>query len=256
MKRLRPKKPVLINVEGNKMYVDVHAPAELLFGTYEKPVTELFKKEIKQGMTVIDIGAHIGYYTLLAARLVGSKGKVFAFEPAPDNYALLVKNIAINGYKNVIPVQKAIWNKTDRLKLVLCSYESVAHHISVSSNVKEEIVFVDAISLDEYFKDKSTQIDFIKMDIEGAEMFALQGMSNIIKNNKNLKIITEFCPEHLRRVGSSPEEFLLKLMRAGFKVYDIYTRKYISPSESDVKSFVKSYNGKGRLTNLFCTKDN
>ena len=70
-------------------------------------MTALVKRIVRNGDIVVDIGAHIGYYTLIFARLVGPKGKVFAFEPEPNNFNLLIKNIKINGYKNIIPVQKA-----------------------------------------------------------------------------------------------------------------------------------------------------
>jgi hypothetical protein len=99
---IKPTGIVLIDVQGSKMYVDSSdigvAPFLLEWGFYEKYETALFKRLVKKGMVVVDIGANIGYYTLLAAHLVGDKGKVFAFEPDPNNYDLLCKNIEVNGY--------------------------------------------------------------------------------------------------------------------------------------------------------------
>jgi len=90
------------------MYIDSRdttvGTSLLKWGFFEKYETKLFKKSIKRGMVVLDIGANIGYYTLLAARLVGDEGKVFAFEPDPYNYSLLRKNIEANRYNNVIPM--------------------------------------------------------------------------------------------------------------------------------------------------------
>ena len=125
---LRPRDVIdLIEVEGEKMYVDRGAIVskgtstcvQALMRGYEQLLTKLFKKEMKQGMIVVDIGAHIGYFTLLAARLVGETGRVFAFEPDPDNYSLLIKNVSVNGHDNVIPVQKAVSNKTGQVRLFL-----------------------------------------------------------------------------------------------------------------------------------------
>ena len=81
---------VLIEVQGHKMYVDLEdtgvVPYLIKDGIYEKYTTEYFKKIVKSGQVVVDVGAMIGYYTLIAAEIVGENGKVFAFEPAVDNY--------------------------------------------------------------------------------------------------------------------------------------------------------------------------
>ena len=88
-----------------------------LLGVHEPIATRLLNQQIKSGMRVIEIGANIGYYTLIAANLVGESGKIYAIEPEPANYALLTKNVEVNGYKNVIPIQKAISNEIGTSKL-------------------------------------------------------------------------------------------------------------------------------------------
>ncbi len=250
-KHLRSSDPIIIETEGRKMYVCpttvYDCNLSLLYGVYDTPMSDLFKREIKPGMTVVDLGAHIGYYTLLTAKLVGEKGKVFSFEPAPDNYALLTKNIAINGYKNVTPVPKAVSNKIDKVKLAL--RDQFTHYVCDSNDVKGEFVLVECTSLDEFFADEDMQIDLVKMNIEGSEMAALEGMSNLIKKNESLKIVTEFCPDFLRRAGSSPEEFLHKLMEYGFKFCDIHAGR-----KTDVDSVLKAYKGDG-LAYLLCARD-
>lgn len=123
--KLKPKgidSIVLIdNVQGNKMYVNTEdksiVPYLLLDHVWEKYKTELFKKIITQGMTVVDIGASIGYYTLIAAKLVGKTGVVYAFEPEPCNYELLIKNIELNGFTNIVPIKKAVSNRHGKAKL-------------------------------------------------------------------------------------------------------------------------------------------
>ena len=89
----------------------------ILMDSYEEATTRIFKELTQQGMVVIDIGAHIGYYTLLAAREAGHSGRVYAFEPEVDNYRWLIKNVEINGYQNVTTVAKAVADRTGSIKL-------------------------------------------------------------------------------------------------------------------------------------------
>jgi len=234
---LKPKGFIQIEVQGNKMYVDTSdagvAPPLLLGDSYEKCEVNLFKKLVSKGMVVVDIGANIGYFTLIAANLVGAKGKVFAFEPDSDNYALLIKNIEINGYQNVIPVQKAISNKTGTTDLFLYEQNKGQHTLYKPSSYWKSIE-IEAITLDDYFAEQQDSIDVIKMDIQGAEILALQGMDKIIKQAPGLKIFTEFSPPKLRACGSSPEEFLKKVTEYGFKLHFINERKNrIEPIDID-----------------------
>ena len=227
---LKPKGYTLVEVQGNKMYVDTDdtglAPSLLMGDTYEKCEVNLLKKLVSTGMVVVDIGAHIGYYTLIAANLVGDEGKVFAFEPAPENYALLLKNIEANGYKNIIPVQKAVSNKTGTTNLFLFEQNKGQHKIYETGGYLKSIV-VESITLDDYFSEQQVSIDVIKMDIEGAEMLALLGMDKVIKRTPSLKIFTEFRPAELRACGSSPEEFLYKVTEYGFKLHLIDEQKQL-----------------------------
>jgi len=257
---LRPREAVIVETEGNKMcvvpgYRSAMTLSLLIHGCYihEKLRTELFKTQIRQGMTVIDLGADIGYYTLLAAKLVGKNGGVFAFEPAPDNYALLTKNIALNGYKNVVPVQKAVSSENGQLKLFLCDYESMLSNLYTSYDERGKFVMVDTIPLDEFFRDKDLPIDFIKMDVEGAEMATLEGMTNIIEKNRNLKILVEVHADLLRKAGSSREEFLNKLIGYGFKLYAINERENRIET-FDATSFPKAYSD-WDLVDFFCIRE-
>jgi FkbM family methyltransferase len=222
---LKPTGIILLDVQGSKMYVDSRdvgvTPFLLEWGVYEKYETELFKRLVKKGMVVVDVGANIGYYTLLAAHLVGDEGKVFAFEPDPNNYYLLCKNIEINGYRNVIPVRKAIFSKSREMKLFLDKSNLGGHSLSEANVNKGASITVEVTSLDDYFKNTDYKIDVIKMDVQGLEMEVLEGMTNIISQNDNLQIITEFWPGGLRNAGSSPVSFLNKLVEYGFTLYQI-----------------------------------
>jgi len=122
--------PNFAEVLGHKMYLDVKDALRLsINGVYEPFETELVRKEVKKGDVVLDIGANIGYYTLIFAKLVGQEGEVLAFEPDPNNFALLKKNIEINGYRNVSLLQKAVSNRSGKIRLYLSDSNPGAHTI-------------------------------------------------------------------------------------------------------------------------------
>ncbi len=210
----------IIEIQGSKMYVN---PDNLppgfkrtfqfyaTFRSWERQTVSMFKKVVKEGDIVVDLGANIGYYTLLAARLVGRSGKVYAFEPEPVNYSLLLKNIEINGYDNVIPTQKAISDTTGTVRLFLDNEDTGAHTIYQPGD-KREFIEVESVRLDNFFKGKECPINVIKMDIEGAEIAALSGMDKIIKQNRDLKMFAEFYLPAIGRSGSTPEEFAGRLL--------------------------------------------
>src|SRR2546422_5286600 len=107
-------------VIGHRMHLDRRDILNLsVDGIYEPLVTELIQNEVKTGDVVLDIGAHIGYYTLMFAELVGPHGKVFAFEPVPSNFALLQKNVQFNGYHSVALIQKAVSDKEGKAVIYL-----------------------------------------------------------------------------------------------------------------------------------------
>lgn len=252
--QLKPKAVILINVQGNKMYVNTDdkgiVPLLLRDGEMEKYDTELFKKMVKEGMVVVDVGANIGYYTLIAAKLVRKEGIVYAFEPEPSNYELLCKNIEVNGYTNVVPVQKAVSSKHGKTKL-WCDKVNFASPSFSRENVlsfsndavleKHNFVEVETVTLDEFFENtvKNTKVDFMKIDAEGAEGLIVDGAEKILKNN-DLKIIMEFWPDALRNVGTDPLQALYKLQKYGFKIEFINERKQaLEPLEEVIESCAK-----------------
>ncbi len=209
----------VIEVQGSQMYVNLDEFPEsyreafrgYITTNWEKLTTERFKEVVKEGDVVLDLGANMGYFTLLAARLVGKEGKVYAFEPQPTNYSLLVKNIELNGYDNVVPLQKAVSNTSGLIKLFI-SDEDIGNSTIFQYGGDRESVEVEAVTLDDFFKDKEHRVDVIKMDVEGAEMAALLGMDRIIRENRNLKIFSEFYPSLMRAAGYAPEDFPHKLI--------------------------------------------
>lgn len=259
---LMPKQDFLLDIQGHKMFVHgQHSKGdcdELPFtNSYEKEQTILFRKLVDEGMNVVDIGANIGYYTLLAAELVGEKGKVFAFEPEPSNYDLLLRNVEINGYKNVTVVRKAVSNETGESSLFL-SQKGFGQHSLYDSAGSGGTITVDAVSLDDFFEGEGYPIDIIKIDIEGAEMAALLGMSRVLRKNENVKLFIELSPVGFQRTGFSPREFWDKLMEYNFNfVYLINEpKRRIEPADFDsAMTFCKgSLFRKPTYVNLLCAK--
>ncbi len=215
---LQPSERV-IEVQGSKMYVNPDKlPASyqktfqsyMVSGVWEELTTDIFKKVVKAGDIIVDMGANIGYFTLLAARLTGKDGKVYAFEPEPHNFALLSRNIELNGYDNVVAMQKAVSDKNGKIKLFVNKNDTGAHSLYQPENAGESIE-IEAVTMDDFFKDKNRHVDVIKMDIEGAELDAFAGLQQIIRENTGLKMFVEFHLPALDRNGISPAEFFSRI---------------------------------------------
>jgi FkbM family methyltransferase len=251
---LRKLKSNFAIVHGHKMELDpVDSLSLSINGIYEEFETELIKKNVKSGDIVLDIGAHIGYYTLIFAKLVGENGKVYAFEPDPTNFNILRKNIENNNYKNVVLINKAAVNKTSKLKLYLNDSNQGDHRIYDSFDGRK-FVEIEGIVLDEYFTNRDRKINFIKMDIQGAEFGALQGMQNLLKNNEHIIFISEYWPLGMHRFGANHKEYLELLQKNNFVLNELnQEQKKLIPI--DMAQFTKNYTvEKKNFTNLFCKK--
>ncbi len=245
-----------IDVQGQKMYIDKLDSLRVSLGKVWEPFeTELITKGVKKGDVVLDIGAHIGYYTLMFAKLVGKEGKVYAFEPSPKNFSLLKKNVEINGHNNVVLVQKAVSNASGKLKLYLCE-GNVGDNRIYDSHDGRQSVEIEAVRIDDYFKGSSPTINYIKMDIQGAEAGAIQGMRDVLNRNKAAKILTEFWPDGLKKFGTEPEEYLRLLTGLRFKLYDMNEHdKTLEPANS-VSQLLEKYTPENKeFTNLLCVKE-
>jgi len=221
---------------------------------YEPQVTKTMKEIIKLGDWVIDIGANIGYYTLLLAKLVGPKGKVISFEPDPTSFKILKKNIKANNFKNIVPENKAIADKNREINFYISKKDTRFHQIFDNPDNKK-ILRIRAITLDQYLKKFSGRIDFVKIDIEGAEPLALQGMEKTIKKNRNIKIITEYAPNHLKLSGYDGGKYLKNLADLNFKFYDLDQIKEKNIYLSKKKILAKYPDNNSSWTNLLCLKN-
>lgn len=246
----------VVTVHGYEMHTGT-APVQLtnfLYGVNDNEVVDLFIAIVKKGMKVVDIGAHIGYFTLLLAKLVGPTGKVYAFEPQRDCFELLTRNIALNKYDNVEVVRKAISDKTGHQNFYYASIAGGAGFwSSAESNTNCEIV--ESTTLDDFFREKEwpPSIDLVKIDIEGEEPAAIEGMRDFLRENtKPLKMIIEFSPVTLKTAGIDPEIYLGRLKEIGLQVYLIKDKGRVEAL--NLARLPQWTPTRGYYANLFCEK--
>ena len=245
-------------VFGNKLILSKKGLALAVshYGTYEELEAKIMEEKITAGSIVVDVGANIGLHTLNMARIVGNTGQVFAFEPDPSNFEILRKNVKINNYQNIILEEKAVGDKHGRVTLYQ-SDQPGNHRLFPQTKQAKGEVEVELTSLDKYFIDSNLaeKINFIKIDVEGLEFSVLNGMKNILKNNKKIKILFEFMPD-IMEVGFAPIEVLNLLTSIGFKLYCIDERAKkllrVSNNEEILKLCSSTNNTISR--NLFCEK--
>jgi len=240
------------------------------FGWYKDELieTEVFEKYLKPGMTVLDLGANIGFYTLLARSIVGPKGKVIAFEPFPHNANLLGRSLKENLFANVIVVQAAISDAVGKTFLYLSPDFISEHSLLDYDKSSQKKIEVEVLTVDDYLEKMGNfKVDFIKMDIEGSETKALKDMKNTLKKNKHLILVTEFWPNGFYLAKSTPKKYLEDLKKIGFKIFHIDEFKQsvypVNPDEMvKIAEFrIKNHVEKNKetkygdwYTNLLCIK--
>jgi FkbM family methyltransferase len=216
---------------GTKMYLDkndtVISKNLAIKQIWESQETDILKDLIHDGMNIVDLGANIGYYTLLFSKWVGKTGVVFSFEPEANNFELLKKNLSANQVKNVKSFQNAVSNQNEKKFLYLAPENKGDHKIiEVDKNEDSKKILVDCVTLDSTDVSKY-KIDLIKMDIQGSEMLALMGMANILKNNPKIMVFTEFWPYGIEKSGFSPKDFFDFFFESGFKVFLIEDKRLV-----------------------------
>lgn len=183
---------------------------------YEEHITRVMEKEIKKGHTVLDIGANIGHFTIIMAELVGREGKVFAFEPDPVSFETLKNNVEKYNYNNITLVQKAISNTNGKANLYIHDGDHRNNNLYCKY---DRYIDVDIIRLDDYFNNYNGNIDFIKIDIQGAEVAALQGMCLTLQKSKNIKMVIEVWPTGLIKAGTCIDKLVQLLLKSQFQLF-------------------------------------
>lgn len=214
-------KDKLYEVNNMGMYLDEIDSLGLSTGVgFELAETNIVKRLINRGDAVFDIGANIGYYTLLFSRLVGESGEVIAFEPEPINYSILSRNVHFNKCSNVTLFNQGLSDTNEKSTLYTCS-ENAGMHRAYPSILCDDQVQIELIKIDSHSVLKKKNIDFVKIDIEGFELKALKGMVCILKYNDQIKVLTEFSPAAIIECGYNPLDYIEFLIGLGFHLYSV-----------------------------------
>ena len=160
------------------------------YGSYEQPVQQALVNFLRPGDVFYDIGANLGFFTVIGAKIVGQTGQVHAFEPVPDNYNYLCKNVEINEFPNVSAHQYAISKSTGKGQLFLSDYSGGAtlSETSIPPDFKGAMA-VELAAIDDLIGQQNfLPPTLVKIDVEGAEMDVLQGMIQTIEKYKPIII--------------------------------------------------------------------
>ncbi|MFA5377909.1 MAG: FkbM family methyltransferase [Dehalococcoidia bacterium] len=186
-------------------------------GLYERFETALVKRHLKPGQIFVDVGAHIGYYSVLAASIVGPTGGVYAYEPNPANVELLRANT--EQFEGIVRMRDcAVSDAPGRAKLYLSATNSGDHQLFRS--VGREAVDVAVISLDSDPALAGLSVNILKIDVQGLEVSVLRGARELIARSPSLMGIVEYSPAHLRLAGlKRPGDLLDMLNGMGLNAY-------------------------------------
>ena len=218
----------IVEIEGAEpfaMFVDptdqTISPTLWRWGIWEPNETHWFIRSLRPGDVVVDVGANIGYYTLLGARLVGDAGRVYAFEPDPAAFAILERNVRLNGLENVVLEQKAVSNEAGSIQLFLAATNKGDHRIYDVEGEERQAIDVEAVALDAYFEGVEDAVDFVKVDAQGAEGVILDGMLGLIGKSDDLVMAFEYSPQSLMGTGYTGNHLLKTFRGFGLTMFDL-----------------------------------
>ena len=204
--------------KGLLFYVNPRYEPGYLNGNHEPWLQEFLKKELKKGFCFYDIGAHKGFFTIIASTIVGEDGKIVAFEPDPRNYIFLKRNVEINNLKNVFIVRKALFSYVGKINFFLSNFFSnwtesrVLNSTEMSFKKENNLIEVECTTLDEFISEnKNFYPDLIKIDVEGAEIEILEGASETLKNIKPIWFIEVHAYQEIDSVISLFKKFDYKI---------------------------------------------
>ncbi len=234
--------PCPIRVNGLTLWYDSDRPSNtmraLAAGAYEQPIADLFATVLRPGMNVLDVGAHVGYFSLVAGGHVGPTGRVWSFEPDPVNRASLEHNIKANGMADRVSVVP--------LAVVSAVGEGVLHRVANDTgsstvypqrDVGGEWIAVSTTSLDAWADSEGwPPIDLVKVDAEGSEAAVLAGMAELVKRNPRIVVVLEFQADALEAAGEDPIDFLGRLLSMNWgRVELLDDRRILSQGDTPAK---------------------
>lgn len=195
------------------------APFEILnFDKYEAKDADLMYSLIKDGDTIFDIGANIGWYSINFSKKF-PLAKIYSFEPIPDTYAQLVKNVGLN---NASAIQHFNFGFSDETKTLsfyvseLTSVSSSAQNLTDDKNIK--LIECKVKPIDDFAKDQPIKIDFIKCDVEGAELFVFKGAQETLKAHQPI-VFTEMLRKWSAKYNYHPNDIIALFKELNYKCF-------------------------------------
>lgn len=230
------------NVDGVPLKIDlrdyVTAYQMVFLGSYEPVETALVRAIIKPGDVVVDVGANIGYFTVLMGNIVGPSGCVFAIEPDDANFELLTDNVKRNGLGgNTILKRIAAGGTNGNLRLYKSRVNFGDHrvwtsHIHSSGEREREFASVGVIPLDSLVG-SDRRIDFVKIDVQGYEPAVIAGLTRAFSERRISAMLVEFWPAGMTGAGFNPSAFLRALFDYGLSIWQVHPKQLEEISEEN-----------------------
>jgi FkbM family methyltransferase len=210
-----PKKINGVKVKLPARYIRYFQP------DYESENFSFLKSACKKGSVVLDIGAHIGLFSSIAAKIIGDTGKIFAFEPTPNTLSVLRQTIRINNLEDMVePVKQAMGRETGKTIFFISDNEADNSNSLVSYKQDRELkgVEVEINTIDNFAATKRlSRIDFIKIDAEGAEYDVLQGAAEVFRLYRPFCILA-IHPEPIAKKGDKMEDIYDLLLQLNYNI--------------------------------------
>ncbi len=218
LRRDRGAREVDAKVSGFKMRLPSRFVDRFVFDRYEPVTDSHLAGALRPGMVVLDIGAHVGYYTLVAAQAVGPSGKVHAFEPCAETLSLLRTNVRVNGFANV-EIHPFAAGSADSKRTFHVTGSSDSH--GLFPHPLTETVRTTEVRTVRVAQVVPGPVDLVKIDVEGAELEALEGMGDLLSGQDPMVLIVEWNPACLRNAGRDPLELPRCLEELGFTTISV-----------------------------------
>ncbi len=190
------------DLHGWRLALDLQSEKDYWLGTYEPELQGAIRRLVLPAWTVYDVGANVGYITLLLARAVGEQGRVVAFEALPDNQARWRRNVALNGLgARVQLVPAAVTDVSGMTRFLLGPSDDMGKALGSAGRTLsyEQALTVPSVSLDDFvYAQGNPPPDLVKMDIEGGEVLALPGMQRLLREARPLVLLELHGPESAR----------------------------------------------------------
>ncbi len=211
-------KPIIVSLPEYKcklaLYIGEHVSEAIRYGSFEVDVCNYVRRFLRPGMTFFDIGANLGLYTIIAGNILRENGKVHSFEPSQREFKRLKRNVSLNRLSNVVLNRMAVLDRETEVKLSVCddaraAYNSlcaITHPGAINSFIRQETV--QSTTIDAYLQQNDVKrVNLIKMDIEGAEILALRGGANLLKQRHSPVVIFECAECAIQRDGEGQRQF-------------------------------------------------